>query len=335
MYLVALLLVVSMATGCFGSLGQTYSLKVNYDETQGNVNLPANADKLKKGTRITLEAEPKDGWYFLEWKGDDITEEMSMENPLMIVVNKNTELEVIFTDDLILRELTVTYDANQGTVTGLPKDLDEVPDRTLIQLKAIPKDGYEFLKWEGDVPEKQMNQDSINFRIAADTNITAIFQELPLAEAVAHRTSFEGNDLDGWYGRGTITVEQSDDYARTGDYSLKVTPGSGWNGGPGLTVTDMVELGETYIFSGWVYHTEGQLETFIMQMTYADKEGATIYDHLETNEEVPSDEWVKFNIEYTIPEEITSNDLVFYFEDTPGVDFLFYLDDVMISKVQD
>lgn len=336
LHLLVLLLVVSLATGCFGFFKKTYSVKVSWNEEHGDVELPAGLDKVKDGTVVKLEAKPNEGFYFVEWKGEGLTDAQKKQNPLQIAVKQNLELEAIFAEITVTYTLNVEYDAEQGSIEGMPADPTKVIPGTQVTLKAVPKEGYRFGQWGGDdAPENQINQDRVQITVDKDINITLTFVEAPNPDLVVHDTSFESG-ADGWAPRGAPTVERVTEQARTGDYSIKVTPSSeqgAWNGGALVNLFDQVEAGEKYVFSGWVYHAESEPKRMVMQLHYND--GGEQYKWVHDIEEMPGGVWTKFEAEYIVPENLVGSVFELFFEPPNDKnELVFYIDDVLVLKAE-
>jgi endo-1,4-beta-xylanase len=173
--------------------------------------------------------------------------------------------------------------------------------------------------------------------------IEAIFvseDEIVEDPEVIHTADFEGADTQGWTNRGNLTVELSDKFARTGSKSLEVVPGDGgWLGGASVQLKDYIEAGVKYSFSGWLYHESETPIAVTMQAQYilddGTEKGEEKYDWLHHIPEVPSGEWVKFEQERLVPENIRDDTFLFFFEIVNGdhKQNTFYLDDIMVVEV--
>lgn len=86
--------------------------------------------------------------------------------------------------------------------------------------------------------------------------VGAYFSAQPDAQAantVLVQSDFEDGTAQGWTGRSSEeTLTAAAEAARSGAYGLKVADRSmGWHGVT-LDVTAQMELGKTYVFSGWI-----------------------------------------------------------------------------------
>ena len=99
------------------------------------------------GTIIELSASPAIEWVFVEWKGDF----SEVENPTQISINKPKNITAVFEKKQY--PLSIEIEGN-GSVEekiikpGLPNDYNS---GTIIQLNAVPQNGWSFLKWSGDL----------------------------------------------------------------------------------------------------------------------------------------------------------------------------------------
>ena len=93
------------------------------------------------GTEITLVAIPNEGYEFVEWSDGVISESRT------IVVTSDIVLVAKFT----IRMMSVVLNAENGTVTGA----GEYEYGTMVELNAIPNEGYSFVGWSDGVKEAQ------------------------------------------------------------------------------------------------------------------------------------------------------------------------------------
>jgi NOL1/NOP2/fmu family ribosome biogenesis protein len=99
------------------------------------------------GTIIELSASPAIEWIFVEWKGDF----SEVENPTQISIDKPKNITAVFEKKQY--PLSIEIEGN-GSVEekiikpGLAKNYNS---GTIIQLNAVPENGWSFLKWSGDL----------------------------------------------------------------------------------------------------------------------------------------------------------------------------------------
>lgn len=257
-----LLLVVSLATGCFGLWKKTYSLKVTFNEEYGTVEgIPPKSDKLKEGTILKLKAVAKQGYVFDKWEG--VPEGMEGDNPFEIALEKNMDIKAVFVERVgpaPTYQLTVTFDEEQGSVEGIPENPDEVEEGTEITLRAVPKEGFVFDKWTG-VPEGKEKANPVEIIINSNTIITVDFAVV----VIKPEEDFEGFELEasigsmGWNAEDKVAVVV-DDPLSPGNKVLKFTA-KNYNAVPviELTIPEGKTLADysTFTFKG--YFKEGDV----------------------------------------------------------------------------
>ncbi len=137
-----------------------YEVKHDLDITtdgQGTVSLTPPGGQYVSGTKVTLEATPAEGWYFVEWSGD-----ASGTSPTTVVtVNGDTQVTAHFAE-IPAETYSLTVDVEgQGTVDPSGGTYEEGTTETL---KATPAAGWRFSHWEQDAegthPQIQITFDS-------------------------------------------------------------------------------------------------------------------------------------------------------------------------------
>jgi uncharacterized repeat protein (TIGR02543 family) len=129
----------------------------------------------KKGSVITLHAEPNEGYGFLKWTGDISTISDITAADTDVTVNGNITVTANFINAY---KLTVT--TGVGGVTTQPGGVTcTYNSGTIIPLKATPISGYRFVNWTGDVQNvADPNSADTTITITGDATITANFVKL-------------------------------------------------------------------------------------------------------------------------------------------------------------
>ena len=335
--IIVLLLVVSLTTGCLGIFKKkTYSLEVTWNKDFGNVVLPDNADKIQSGSVVEIKAEPKEGYAFIEWKGDGITDKNKRDNPLKIKVDKNMKLEAVFVseDELVFYALNLEFDESQGTVAGLPEDPNKILEGTKLNLVAKPNTGYRFGNWDGDVGENDPNSDKLELVVNDNLEIGLAFTAVPENEVLY--SDFE-NGLSGW-GAANASAETSQEMARAGSSSAKVTVEEKeegkweWNHFSRRLIfgdESVIEIGKKYELTAWIYMDTNE-EVGINVVRYRD--GTDGGWHRLAEVTVPPKAWTAITTEF-VPEELLENEWTLIIESAQrGV--VYYVDDVSIVLVE-
>lgn len=117
------------------------------------------------GTTVRLEATPEQCYYFTGWRGD-VPAGQEDENPLALSLDENKRLEAIFE--------RVTYEISVHTGEGGSVDTtqDTYACGTDVTVRAIPDEGYEFVRWEGDVSG---TANPLTLHVDGDKRVTATF----------------------------------------------------------------------------------------------------------------------------------------------------------------
>ena len=158
------------------------------------------------------------------------------------------------------------------------------------------------------------------------------------APAYAENTLIQQNDFEdgtvqGWSGRGEVellTAKAS--AARSGAYGLEVTGRTKTWHGPSLDVTQLLEVGQTYVFIGWVKLPAGSANTKIYMSLQRTLPSTIHYDNL-TFSEATSNGWVKLQAQYKLLEP--ADNLSVYFEVPGSATTSFYVDDFRLEKLPD
>lgn len=147
-------------------------------------------------------------------------------------------------------------------------------------------------------------------------------------------SNFENESLEGWNGAGS-TLSVCDEFAQSGDYSLKVTGRSNPWEGPVANLMGKLVKGNTYYASAWVYQESGEPQTFRFTAYSPDDSSEDLYDSkfyktVSENLEVPSGEWTRLEGLYTYEYTGEPSAMNMYLE-SPEIDFDFYVDDVVVA----
>ncbi len=133
----------------FSAQAETLYTLLAVAEGPGAVAVDPEQDTYAPGTTITLTATPGLDSEFINWTGD-IAQEDSGTNPLIIVINADTNLTANFA--AIGQKFTLAATAGDGGDVTIDPVIAEYPENTTVTLTAVAQDGYLFDKWTGDVP---------------------------------------------------------------------------------------------------------------------------------------------------------------------------------------
>ena len=135
------------------------------------------------GTSAPITAVPTDGYSFIEWSGDGISNPTSQNTT--VLMNTNRIASAIFSKISYSFSMT-SMEGGSATSEG------NYEHGSTISLSATPLEGYEFSHWEGH-PVASPTAMATTFQITEDSAITAVFKRLP------------GYWNDGWLGYSLLS----------------------------------------------------------------------------------------------------------------------------------
>ena len=231
----------AMAVSCEKTGPETeakqYTITVTND---GNGTAEASETKAEKGTTITLEATPAEGYLFGKWiivsGGVELDNEMAATATFtMPEENVTFKAEFVVDEDTVEHNVTVTDDGN-GTGAATPaKALKDAE----ITLESTPVNGYMFSKWivvSGDVTLDDDTAATTTFTMPAeDVTVKAEFVIDPAQVKYDVTVTDDGN------GSGTATPAKA---VMNSEITLKATPKAGFLFGKWTVVSGEVTLGD-------------------------------------------------------------------------------------------
>ena len=99
------------------------------------------------GTIIELSASPAIEWIFVEWKGDF----SGVENPTQISIDKSKNITAVFEKKQYPLSIVIEGNGSVEEKIIKPGLANDYNSGTIIQLNAVPENGWSFLKWSGDL----------------------------------------------------------------------------------------------------------------------------------------------------------------------------------------
>ncbi|WP_373495065.1 BspA family leucine-rich repeat surface protein [Aquiflexum sp.] len=147
----------------------TFSVSITASPAEGgNITISPAIGSYDQGQTVTLTAQANTNWVFKEWDGDA----SGNANPLSIAMNSNKSVTGVFVKRDYPLNITIV---GEGTVTEVivtnPSGR-EYPHGTTVELTPVPKEGWKFDSWEGDLSGSEVPQ-----RISVDgvKNVTVKF----------------------------------------------------------------------------------------------------------------------------------------------------------------
>jgi hypothetical protein len=190
-----------------GSLHIVYAVNVSVNNAAYGTATPASMNVIE-GNQITISATPSVGYEFIEWQGDST----GSTNPAQITVNSDMNITAVFQ----ISYYSLTTVSEYGEIN---RDADETlySYGTIVSLTAVPADGYNFLRWEGDFDGDSAIENPVAVTMNADKTVTAIFTNLPFFTVTT--TIPDGN---GTVSPNPVNVTEGE------DMTLTATPDSGY-----------------------------------------------------------------------------------------------------------
>ncbi|MGE4484166.1 MAG: S-layer homology domain-containing protein [Oscillospiraceae bacterium] len=145
-----------------------------------SVNSSATGASFESGTKLALDsvltftAQPDDGYIVEGWYLNSIKQDGETENEYTYnyLTDDNTGADI--TVKFIRESYTVTYSAENGSISGIDESPVTVQGDTALTLTATPDEGYEFSCWLVD--DKNAGSDNqLSLTITADTDVQAVF----------------------------------------------------------------------------------------------------------------------------------------------------------------
>ncbi len=190
-FLIVVILITGIA-GCDdshdnGNGGESVTLTV--DSTAGGVFTVNNVTILEKliltfdtGTVVSLNATPDSGYQFVRWNGDAYAVDNIHASETIITMNGDYSITAEFEiPPPVQYTLNIIGPAHGSVITPGEGRFFIYEEGTVVDLVAEPDNGYEFVRWTGDVDTiADVNASSTTITMNGDYYISAHFREIPL-----------------------------------------------------------------------------------------------------------------------------------------------------------
>ena len=160
--------------GVFSKLVWTLTMASDPPEG-GTTDPPTGVSEHNTAYVIPLKAIPNPGYKFVKWVGN-VADSLSDSTSITMLQHEAVTAIFELTEQPKPRYLTINASPANGGSTEPAVGEHEFPSGTLVNISAIPDEGYRFVNWTGDVTEP----DSANTTIQMDTTkaITANFERI-------------------------------------------------------------------------------------------------------------------------------------------------------------
>jgi uncharacterized protein YxeA len=213
---ITILLIALIITGCT----KTYEINIDHVSHMGDVR---GAGKYEEDSLATLEAIPNDGYTFKEWTLNN--ESASKNERFTFKVTKNKTYKAVFTKkSLSSIRYTINATSENESIGNVAGD-GRYRKGSEATLTAIPKDGFEFLRWE--TPEGTLsNEKEFSFTVNDNYNIVARFKEKENPNKERYTVNIKSNysgAINEIYTYQTDTGMISDDFTEDDKVTIRVT----------------------------------------------------------------------------------------------------------------
>ena len=213
-----------------------YTASVEVNGTNGSATVAVGTGEasssvtVDSGTEVTFNANPADGYNFVNWtKG---TETVSSENPYTVAINESITLTANFETSTPQCTITVSASPAEGGTAKVNNEQSvTVESGTNVTITATPADGYEFVEWQVNGVSSPILGQNDSFGVTASNTLVAIFRQTEQGggeEEVATKL-----DRTGW----TVTASSEE--------------ASGEGAGNGVPSCIVDESSTTYWHSKW------------------------------------------------------------------------------------
>ena len=224
-------LLILLFTFCTEEGEDMYNLTITATPEEGGVVSNLSGD-YEDGTIVEITASPNENWLFEGWQGD-----LTDNNPrVQVLMDSDKDIAAVFAK----RNYPLSIEIEgEGFVAEeiVTQKTTEYPHGTVVELTAEPEDGWQFLRWEGDLTG---SENPAQIQIENETSVKAIFA--PVTFNLTVETEGEGVVIK--------ELEQS----KTTEY------------GEGDRVNLTAEPEEGWLFAGWEGDLDGSDNPVVITM---------------------------------------------------------------------
>jgi len=191
----------------------THNVSVNINPSDAGSISPSTDSTYEDGSKISLTADPTEGYKFSYWDGDI---DSTGDNPLSLTVDQNYALQAHFEKKSY--ELSVQTEG-EGSVDEkvVQQKAKEYDQGTVVELTANPADGWKFVKWQGDLSG---TDNPTQITVDSPKSVTAVFEKKDYPLTV--NTEGEGAVDE------QVIQQKTTDYKYGAEVKLTANPAQGW-----------------------------------------------------------------------------------------------------------
>ena len=152
----------------------------------GRINVSPSAANYKTDQVITLTPEPNQHWVFKNWEGDANGNAI----PFNLTMSTNKSVVAVFVKRNYPLNLTTEGEGTVGERIVFTPSGREYPHGTIVELTPIPKQGWLFDSWSGDLTGKNVPQ---NITVDNPKNVKAKFVQQQISNLACASALNSGN----------------------------------------------------------------------------------------------------------------------------------------------
>ena len=150
----------------------TYTLTTSVTPNHGgSLNVSPQSPIYQSGDVVTITPQPNEGWASEKWEGDG----SGNSNPLQVIFRSNQSIMGIFKRRDYPLNITIIGEGTVEEKLVTNQSGREYPYETVVELTPIPKEGWVFDTFEGDLTGTTTPQ---NITIDKEKNVTVRFVEV-------------------------------------------------------------------------------------------------------------------------------------------------------------
>ena len=170
------LIIVALIGGTVGCAPARYELTISSTEGGSVTNPGEGSYTYDAGTKVNLVAVADEGYRFASWTGDVSTVADGEDPTTTITMNSDYSITATFA---VEQYTLVIHSTEGGSVTKPGENAYTYKKGEVVNLVAVADEGYQFLKWSGNVGTiANINAPSTAITMNDDYSITANFVRL-------------------------------------------------------------------------------------------------------------------------------------------------------------
>ncbi|TVR14858.1 MAG: hypothetical protein EA391_11965 [Balneolaceae bacterium] len=202
-------LIAILIFSCSTESTTVYQLTTSSEPSEAGT-VSQSAAEAEEGETITVTANANEHWVFDRWSGDY----SGTDNPSSILMDADKSVTALFEKQDYPLTIETEGEGSVSQQVIQPKTTD-YPHGTIVELTAIPDEGWELVEWQGDLAG---TENPAQITVEGATSVTAVFEKAEYQIDIS---------LDG-EGTYSITPEQ-DAYFLGDEVEITVHPSEGWN----------------------------------------------------------------------------------------------------------